>query len=137
MEKNLNLPSYVLTLLSILLLATSVNAQLSEKQIDSIVKKTLQTFNVPGIAVGIIKDGQVVHAKGYGIRSIESNEKVDENTLFGVASNTKAFTAASLGVLVDQGTIEWDTKVTDIIPEFKLYDAYVTREFTIRDLLTH
>src|SRR5690606_31123982 len=63
--------------------------------------------------------------------------KIDENTLFGVASNTKAFTAAALGILVDEGKITWDTKVTDVLPEFKLYDAYVTREFTVRDLLTH
>src|SRR5690606_799332 len=124
--------------LSLLLNSNPLQAQqLSEKQIDSIARKTLETFDVPGIAVAVIKDGKVVHSKGYGVRSIESKKKVDENTLFGVASNTKAFTAASLGVLVDEGKITWDTKVTDIIPEFKLYDAYVTREFTIRDLLTH
>src|SRR5690606_6347910 len=110
---------------------------LSEKQIDSLVEKTLVTFDVPGIAVSVIKDGKVIHSKGYGIRSIKSNKKVDENTLFGVASNTKAFTAAALGILVDQKKITWDTKVSDIIPEFKLYDPYVTNEFTIRDLLTH
>lgn len=110
---------------------------LSSPQIDSLVTKTLNTYNVPGIAVGIVKDGKLIHAKGYGVRSIKSNKKVDENTLFGVASNTKAFTAAALGMLVDEKKITWDTKVTDVIPEFKLYDAYVTAEFTIRDLLTH
>ncbi len=115
-----------------------VKAQaLTSDQIDSVVNKTLTTFNVPGIAVGIVKDGKLIHAKGYGVRSIKNNLKVDENTLFGIASNSKAFTAAALGMLVDQGKITWDTKVTDIIPEFKLYDAYVTQEFTIRDLLTH
>lgn len=115
-----------------------LNAQvLTEKQIDSLVEKTLSTFNVPGIAVSVIKDGKVVHSKGYGLRSIQSDKKVDENTLFGVASNTKAFTAAALGILVDQKKIEWDTRVSDVLPEFKLYDAYVTREFTVRDLLTH
>ena len=120
------------------LVALQSSAQvLSSKQIDSLVEKTLTTFNVPGIAVAVIKDGKVIHAKGYGIRSIKSNQKVDENTLFGVASNSKAFTAAALGMLVDENKITWDTKVTDIIPEFKLYDAYVTSEFTIRDLLTH
>lgn len=110
---------------------------LTAAQIDSVVNKTLSTFNVPGIAVGIVKDGKLIHAKGYGVRSIKTNEKVDENTLFGIASNSKAFTAAALGILVDQGKIKWDTKVTDVIPEFKLYDTYVTQEFTIRDLLTH
>lgn len=121
-----------------LLSVTSLSAQvLTSKQIDSVVEKTLTTFNVPGIAVAVIKDGKVIHSKGYGVRSIKNNLKVDENTLFGVASNTKAITAAALGMLVDDQKITWDTKVTDVIPEFKLYDAYVTSEFTIRDLLTH
>jgi len=116
----------------------SLKAQiLSSHQIDSLVEKTLTTFNVPGIAVSVIKDGKIIHLKGYGVRSIKTNKKVDENTLFGVASNTKAFTAAAIGMLVDEKKITWDTKVTDVIPEFKMYDAYVTSEFTIRDLLTH
>ncbi|WP_432710140.1 serine hydrolase [Pedobacter sp.] len=118
--------------------STTLKAQvLTSAQIDSIVNKTLTTFNVPGIAVGIVKDGKLIHAKGYGLRSIKSSKKVDENTLFGIASNTKAFTAAALGMLVDEKKITWDTRVTDIIPEFKLYDNYATQEFTIRDLLTH
>lgn len=118
--------------------ATNLQAQiLTNKQIDSVVEKTLTTFDVPGIAVAVIKDGKLIHAKGYGVRSIKTNQKIDENTLFGVASNTKAFTAASLGMLVDEKKLTWDTKVTDIIPEFKMYDAYVTSEFTVRDLLTH
>ena len=115
-----------------------VQAQLlTSKQIDSVAEKTLSTFNVPGVAVAVIKDGKIIHSKGYGIRSIKTNLKVDENTLFGVASNTKAMTAASLGMLVDEKKITWDTKVTDVIPEFKLYDPFVTNEFTVRDLLTH
>lgn len=71
------------------------------------------------------------------MRSIKTNAAVNENTLFGVASNTKAFTTAALGQLIDQGKLTWDTKVTDIIPEFQLSDSYVTREFTVRDLVTH
>ena len=110
---------------------------LSSNQIDSVVEKTLKTFNVPGIAVAVIKDGKLIHAKGYGVRSIKTNKPVDENTLFGVASNTKAFTAAAIGMLVDEGKVSWDTKVTDIIPEFKMYDPYVTSQFTVKDLLTH
>lgn len=110
---------------------------LGDKQIDSLVEKTMKTFNVPGIAVAVLKDGKIVHLKGYGTRSLEKGGKVDENTLFGVASNTKAFTSAALGKLIDEGKLSWDTHVTDIIPEFKLYDPYVTSEFTVRDLLTH
>ena len=121
-----------------LFLGLHVHAQvLTSKQIDSVVEKTLTTFNVPGIAVSVIKDGKIIHLKGYGVSSIKTNKRVDEHTLFGVASNTKAFTAAALGMLVDEKKITWDTKVTDVIPEFKMYDAYVTSEFTIRDLLTH
>ncbi|TDG37985.1 serine hydrolase [Pedobacter changchengzhani] len=125
-------------LISISFIALCTSAQvLTSKQVDSLVEKTLTTFNVPGIAVAIVKDGKVIHAKGYGVRSIKSKQKVDENTLFGVASNSKAFTAAALGMLVDEHKVTWDTKVTDVIPEFKLYDPYVTSQFTIRDLLTH
>lgn len=124
--------------ISLFLLAFNAEAQiLTAKQIDSVAEKTLATFNVPGIAVAVIKDGKVIHSKGYGVRSIKTNLKVDENTLFGVASNTKAMTAAALGMLVDEKKITWDTKVTDVIPEFKMYDPYVTNEFTVRDLLTH
>ena len=127
-----------LSIVVALFTTTSLSAQiLTSKQIDSVAEKTLSTFNVPGIAVAVIKDGKVIHSKGYGVRSIKTNLKVDENTLFGVASNTKAMTAAALGMLVDEKKITWDTKVTDVIPDFKMYDPFVTNEFTIRDLLTH
>lgn len=112
-------------------------AQLSNKQIDALVKRTMETFEVPGIAVAVLKDGKVIHSEGYGTRSLKSGGEVDEHTLFGVASNTKAVTAAALAQLIDEGKLEWDSKVTSIIPEFKLYDPYVTSEFTVRDLLTH
>ncbi len=130
--------SFQFSLALILFSGIKLNAQiLTSRQIDSVSEQTLRTFNVPGIAVAVVKDGKVIHAKGYGVRSIKNNQKVDENTLFGVASNTKAFTAAALGILVDEKKITWDTKVIDVIPEFKLYDPFVTSEFTVRDLLTH
>ncbi len=106
-------------------------------EIDSLTERVLQVFKVPGIAVAVVKDGRVIHAKGYGVRSLATKEKMDANTLFGIASNSKAFTAAALGILVDENKITWQTKVTDIIPEFKMYNPYVTDEFTIADLLTH
>jgi CubicO group peptidase (beta-lactamase class C family) len=105
--------------------------------IDSVTESARRSFNVPGIAVAVIKDGKIVHSKGYGVRSLNTGLPVDENTLFGIASNSKAFTAFALGILVDQGKITWDDKVRKWIPEFKLYSPYVTEEFTIRDLLTH
>jgi CubicO group peptidase (beta-lactamase class C family) len=105
--------------------------------IDSLVERTLRTFDVPGIAVCVIKDGKVIHMKGYGMRSLDTRQPVDEHTLFGIASNSKAFTTAALGMLVDEGKLNWDDKVRKYIPEFKLFDPWVTEEFTIRDLLCH
>lgn len=114
------------------------NAQIiSSAQIDSLAELTLKTFDVPGIAVAVVKDGKVIHAKGYGVRSLNNKLPVDENTLFGIASNSKAFTSAALGMMVDEGKLKWDDKVIDYIPSFRMYDPYVTDAFTIRDLLTH
>lgn len=110
---------------------------ISEKQIDSLTELVLKTFDVPGIAVGVVKDGKLIHAKGYGIANLRTGTKVDANTLFGIASNSKAFTTAALGMLVDEGKIKWDDKVIQYIPDFQLYNPYVSNEFTIRDLLTH
>lgn len=126
------------TTMFLLLLVSGIGtAQITAPQVDELVEQTLKTFDVPGIAVAIVKDGKVVHAKGYGVRSILTGQKVDANTLFGIASNSKAFTSAALAMLVDEGKINWDDKVIKFIPEFKMYDDYVTKEFTIRDLLTH
>jgi len=122
---------------SFLMLFANSFSQLSSLQIDTLVERTMKAFDVPGIAVAIVKDGKVIHSKGYGVRSLNTKQKVDENTLFGIASNSKAFTSAALGILIDEGKLKWDDKVRDYIPEFKLYSPYVTEEFTIRDLLTH
>jgi CubicO group peptidase (beta-lactamase class C family) len=125
-------------LIALLILFTCNSfAQISEKQVDELVENTLKSFNVPGIAVAIVKDGKIVLSKGYGIKSILTNEKVDANTLFGIASNSKAFTTAALAMLVDEKKLNWDDKVIEYIPEFKMYNDYVTNEFTIRDLVTH
>jgi CubicO group peptidase (beta-lactamase class C family) len=124
-------------LLMSLFIIHAFSQPLTSKKIDSVVEEAMKAFNVPGIAVGIIKDGKIIHARGYGVRSLNTQQKTDENTLFGIASNSKAFTAAALGILVDEGKIKWDDKVRDYIPEFKLYSPYVSEEFTIRDLLTH
>ncbi len=119
-------------------LGLAVGAQpLSSVAIDTLVERALKAFDVPGIAVCVIKDGKIIHSKGYGVRSLDTRQPVDENTLFGIASNSKAFTTAALGMLVDEGKLNWDDKVRKYIPEFKLYDPWVTEEFTIRDLLCH
>lgn len=125
------------SLIAFLFCFSAAHSQLSSTQVDEVVEKTLKAFDVPGIAVAIVKDGKVIHSKGYGVKSIITKQKVDENTLFGIASNSKAFTSAALAMLVDEGTIKWDDKVIKYLPEFKMYNEYVTQEFTIRDLLTH
>ncbi|SFQ71550.1 serine hydrolase [Hymenobacter arizonensis] len=117
--------------------ATPPTTPLDVAAVDAVVARTLKAFNVPGMAVAVVKDGMVVMSKGYGVSSLATKAPVDENTLFGIASNTKAFTAAALGLLVEDGKLRWDDKVTDHIPEFRMYDPYVTAEFTVRDLLTH
>ena len=116
---------------------TLFSQQPGSAAIDNLVNRSIKAFDVPGIAVGIIKDGKVIHAKGYGVRSLNTQKPTDENTLFGIASNSKAFTCTALGMLADEGKIKWEDKVRDYIPEFKLYNPYVTEEFTILDLLTH
>lgn len=113
----------------------SLEEKLSE--IDAYAQKVREDWNQPGFAIGIVKDGKTVFTKGYGVRELGKPEKIDENTLFAIASNTKAFTTASLAILVDEGKIKWDDKVIKYLPEFQLADAYVTREMTVRDLVTH
>lgn len=117
-----------------------LSAQIDKKfeaKLDSIITKTMEVFKVPGVAVAIVKDSMVIYNKGFGEKKAGSGEKVNNETLFGIASNTKAFTAAVLAILVDEGKIKWDDKVTRYIPEFQMSDPYVTAEMTIRDLLTH
>ncbi|PVW16236.1 serine hydrolase [Marixanthomonas spongiae] len=134
---NVSFKALAASLFFFLITLTGFSQALTPKQIDSLVLKTMETFNVPGMAVAVLKDGKVVSKKGYGLQSLKTKKPVNTVTMFGVASNTKAFTTAALAQLIDAGSLEWDTKVTDIIPEFKLYDPYVTSEFTVRDLVTH
>ncbi len=107
------------------------------KEIDAYAEKTRAEWNVPGMAIAIVKDDKVVFAKGYGVRALGKPEKVDENTSFAIASNSKAFTTAALAILADEGKIKWDDKVIKYLPEFELADPYTTREMTVRDLVSH
>ena len=104
---------------------------------DAYVENVRATFDVPGIAVAIIKDGKVVLERGYGLRELESKAPVDARTLFSIASNTKAFTAASLEMLAEDGKLEMTDRVIDHLPWFRMSDPYVTHEMRIRDLLAH
>ena len=120
-----------------LLTANQLHAAIDTKRLETTITHSMERFEVPGMAVAVVEDGEVVFAKGFGIRHLTTGEKVDKSTLFGIASNTKAFTAAALAMLVDQGKLSWDDKVIDHLPEFQMYDPYATREVTIRDLLSH
>jgi CubicO group peptidase (beta-lactamase class C family) len=104
---------------------------------DAYIAKALSEWQVPGLAAAVVFDDEVVFARGYGLREAGKPGRVDERTLFAVASNSKAFTASLLGMLVDEGRLSWDDPVLKFLPGFKLHDPYVTREITIRDLLTH
>jgi CubicO group peptidase (beta-lactamase class C family) len=104
---------------------------------DAYARSALKTFDTPGAAVAVVKDGRVVLARGYGVRRLGEPAPVDEHTLFQIASNTKAFTTAALAMLVDEKRLAWDDPVTKHLPWFQLSDPYVTRELTVRDLLTH
>ncbi len=112
-------------------------SQIEEKKLDELIKNTLKTFDVPGISVGIIKDGKTIYSKGFGVRSLTSKQEMTDATLVGIASNSKSFTATALAILADEGKLNFDDKVSKFIPEFQMNDAYVSQEVTIKDLLTH
>ncbi|MEI6894050.1 MAG: serine hydrolase [Colwellia sp.] len=130
-------------LFSITLICSSITAiqasTIDDKntKIELAIAQVMRTFQVPGVAVAIVKDNKVVMSKGFGVIKYGNSEKVTPDTLFGIASNTKAMTVALLASLVDEGKLTWQTKVIDIIPEFQMPNPYVTREFTISDLLAH
>ena len=106
-------------------------------QLDAYYQKALKDWDVPGMAIAIVKDDSVIFAKGYGVRDLKAGGQVDANTVFGIASNTKAYTAAALGILVDEGKISWNDPVTKHLPYLQLYSPYVTQQLNIKDLLSH
>ncbi len=105
--------------------------------IDAFVSEYLESYGIPGAAVAVIQGGQHVLVKGYGVRELGSDAPVDADTVFQLASNTKPMTAFTLGTLVDEGLIGWDTPITDVLPELQLWDPYPTRFLTSRDVLAH
>jgi len=111
--------------------------QINQEKLDVFVQETIQEFAVPGVSIAIVKDGQAILTKGYGILEKGRSEKVNSQTLFAIASNTKAFTATGLSLLEEQGKIRWDDKVIEHLPWFRLSDPYVTHELTVKDLLVH
>lgn len=104
---------------------------------SSRVQGLLEDFGVPGATVAIVEDGKVTLAKGFGVRSLDVKGDVNADTIFATGSTGKAFTSAALAILVDRGQLAWDDRVIDHMPDFRMYDAWVTREMTVRDLLVH
>jgi len=123
--------------LSLVVTTTASAAAPPLAAIDADVERARHEFDIPGVAVAVVKDGRVALAKGYGVKRQGAPAPVDADTLFAIASNTKAFTAAALGLLVEDGKLGWDDPVTRHLPSFQMYDPYVSREMTIRDLLCH
>jgi CubicO group peptidase (beta-lactamase class C family) len=126
------------SVLAFVLTAASVaRAQQVPTDLDAYVAATMKAFNVPGLSIAIVKDGKVALLKGYGVRKLGEPTPVDENTLFGIGSNTKAFTAAAVATLIDAGKLDWDDPVYERLKGFEMYDPYVSKEMRIRDLLCH
>ena len=138
--KNRNHRTRLIVLLAVALtFAATGFAQLpaSLNGFEAYAEKAMKDWEVPGMAIAIVKDDKIVFAKGFGVRKVGETTPVDERTIFAIGSSSKAFTAAALATLVDEGKIKWDDRVTKYLPDFETYDPYVTRELTIRDLLTH
>lgn len=128
------------TLIISLLFNQNIFAQVNSaaiQKLDDYIEKARQQWEVPGLAVAVVKDGKVIFAKGYGVRELGKPDQVNSQTIFANCSTTKAMTAAAMGMLVDEGKVKWDDKVIQHMPEFQLYDPYVTRELRVRDLFTH
>jgi CubicO group peptidase (beta-lactamase class C family) len=116
---------------------TAATAPVPAFDLERDVNSALKIFDVPGVAIAIVKDGKVITARGFGVRKLGEPAPVDAKTLFEIASNSKAFTATALAMLVDQGKLAWDDPVTKHLPDFQMFDSYVTGQMTVRDLLTH
>ncbi|KPK84450.1 MAG: hypothetical protein AMS27_09895 [Bacteroides sp. SM23_62_1] len=136
MKKKFNLISFLI-ILSLPLLSQTILRGLDLEKLDEYIENAMNDWQIPGLSIAIVTNDTILHARGFGVRNIDNKDPVNENTLFAIASNTKAFTASSLAILVDNNKITWDDRVKDYLPWFELYDPYVSDEMRIRDLLCH
>ncbi len=127
----------VLILAGILSVPVYGQKNINYEDLDTYISKEVENFELTGLAVSVVKDGKTVFSKSYGYKNIEKNEPMAVASMFNIASCSKAFTAACLGILVDEGKIKWKDKVADYIPEFRLEDSYAAREMNLIDLLSH
>jgi CubicO group peptidase (beta-lactamase class C family) len=123
--------------LSVLSVFGQQKTKSKEAAVEAVCKEALGKLNVPGLAIAVVKDSSVVLSKGFGVREVGKPELVTDESLFAIASNSKAFTSAALAMLVDEGKLKWSDKVRDYLPYFELYSPYVSQEMTVRDLLCH
>lgn len=117
--------------------ARAVPAPAVLRDFDAYVPGAMRQWDVPGVAIAVVRDDSVIFAKGYGVRTVGDDAPVSAATLFAIGSSSKAFTAAAIAMLVDEGKVQWNDRATQHLPGFELHDPYVTREITVRDLLTH
>ena len=115
----------------------AARARAALEGIDPVIEKALVDFGVPGLAIAVVADDQVVLSKGYGLRDVEGKEPVTADTLFAIGSTTKAFTAFVLGTLVDEGKLDWDAPLIEYLPGFRLHDTHATSRLKVRDLVIH
>ncbi|MEQ1587898.1 MAG: serine hydrolase [Cyclobacteriaceae bacterium] len=127
---------HLLTLFTIIN-AITLFAQPDLKKLDAYYAKALKDWDVPGMSVAIVKDGKIIFSKGYGVKELGKPEKTDENTLYAIASNSKAFTTAAIAMMVKKDKLSFDDKVRKFLPYFELYSPYVSQDVTVRDLLCH
>ncbi|MEX2362220.1 MAG: serine hydrolase domain-containing protein [Balneolaceae bacterium] len=125
------------SIIGLLWVSNSFAQNIRVDSIEAQIHQIMKDFDIPGLSIGIVRNDSIIHSKGYGNLEINNERRVNENTIFGIGSISKSFTALTLGILVDEGKIDWDDKVKDYLPYFELYAPYVTDNFTIRDLLTH
>ncbi|MEP2023773.1 MAG: serine hydrolase [Reichenbachiella sp.] len=131
-------PLLLLTLVAVLCFQSiAQSSEVDLEALDVYFEKMTKDWDVPSMSIGIVKDGDLVFAKGYGVKEIGTKETPDRNTLYAIASNSKAFTSAIIAQLVEEGKLDWDGNVKDYYPEFELYDPWVTAHTTIRDILSH
>lgn len=105
--------------------------------LDAYITQAMKDWEVPGLAIAVVRNDSVIYARGFGVRALGRPEPVDEHTLFSIASTTKAMTVATLGMLVDEGKLDWDDPVAEHLPALRLGDPWMARELTVRDLVTH
>lgn len=137
MSRNLLVRVCSLLLLSLPATTAALAQQASFQAFDAYVEKAMRDWEVPGAAIAIVRNDSVIFARGYGVRELGKPARVDQNTVFAIASITKSFTSAGVGMLVDEGKVKWDDQAAQHLPDLQFADPWMTREFTVRDMLSH